>query len=127
MRTARCVCVQANCSEILSADAGPACPAAALYRTYFLGTQANLLDDGASAGIRVGVHWNTSVGTAKHRVCQVFCVCGAEDTLAAAYDATLLVAAIKARAEQRRVTVYLSGSSGDAIEKVCVAAQFDAV
>lgn len=84
---------------------------------------------GVHNALRVGVHWSTSVyPPAAHRVTQVFAsalpvayssLCPPEDwqpfasaVLAAAYDATLLVAEKIAKSEERRVVVFLTKLGG---------------
>lgn len=93
--------------------------------------------------LQVGVHWSTPVHGTDHRVCQVFCSAVpvayvhnthveewapfAQAVLESAYDSTLLVGAVLARKERRRVTVLLTklgaGAFGNREEWVRTAIQ----
>mmetsp|Transcript_42650 Transcript_42650/g.92965 ORF Transcript_42650/g.92965 Transcript_42650/m.92965 type:complete len:674 (-) Transcript_42650:60-2081(-) len=88
------------------------------------------LGEAVQAKLRVGVHWDTSVQGRSHRVCQVFVsalpLAYAKDTrsaewqpfacaiLDAAYDATLMIAALLAEQRQARVKVFLTAVGGGA-------------
>jgi len=95
------------------------------------------LADAVVSSLRVPVHWSTETaapqceGRESHTVCQVFNSAVpvaytktlatssewhpfAQLILNAAYEAVLLISAIKAREEQRRVTVYLTLVGGGA-------------